>query len=689
MSKIKFLLISILFLIIIWFGLDILRSDKFSSVNNGKFLTFIYFFSYLIAVITIVNLCLMIFSYKSTLNKVGETGSPGIKGLKGNKGKSGVCDNTCGKKTCYKSVLDSVNNYLKKYNIKLQNKFLINKINLICHSPEYQKILNSPNKDTPNEKKLIDYIKNITLKWVENIIKFKNGMNFLKSVSDDDSFWDENDSPFEEIKKYDIWWWTEPRKVKRLIRKQCISDLPESDEPLLSVKSSNNYIPLYNTQKNWDEWGPKSCPYYQLGHKNRNTRSRGWCWDIKYGNGKWPPTSWGSFTWRHKKRFEGKPLSIYHPKTYFDKKEKLGRQEFYPLGSVWSNTKNLWKPGSSTCTPKTSKCLDRNVHHNMGPPKETLLVSGDVKKPVRYKKKWDSKEGCPECQSDQNHVSLWEPVPPPGYVCLGDVAESGPNPPDTNKIRCLPKKCVKKIPIGNKFWEPNGINEKTYKSKNLEKTNTHSGPILKPKNINLHSAGHNFKDNVLGESNDGYNLFRSSEKGKAYIIDEKCFTRKVAKKMKSKQNNLSIIGDPNREDQYSLNTFEKTAELGMIKNTKTNKKYFIKNAKDNKYFIKGYNLESNKFDTCLTVNDDKISKMEECNQHNDNQLWNIVKMENSKTLESIKNDKKLPLIKIKSVKDSCLGHKYNETGTSTEYPEKCDKNKGNHIWTLKTSGNIL
>ena len=39
--------------------------------------------------------------------------------------------------------------------------------------PEYQKVLNSTNKNRPNEKKLIDYIKDITQKWIESIIKFK------------------------------------------------------------------------------------------------------------------------------------------------------------------------------------------------------------------------------------------------------------------------------------------------------------------------------------------------------------------------------------------------------------------------------------------------------------------------------------------------------------------------------------
>ena len=688
MSKIKFISISLLFLIIIWFGLDILRSDKFSTVQNGKFLTFIYFFGYLIGIITIINICFMIYSYNNTVNKIGETGPTGIKGIKGMKGTQGKCDNECGKKTCYKSILDNINIFLKKYNIKLRNKFLINKMNLICHSPEYQKILYSTNKNRPNETKLIEYIKEITQKWINIILKYKDGLNFLKSISDDDSFWDESDSPFEEIKKYDIWWWTERRKVKRLIRKQCVSNLPESDRPLLSIRSSNNYVPLYNTSKNWDEWGPKSCPYQQLGYKNRNTRKRGWCWDIKFGNKKSPPTSWGDFTWRMKKRSEGKPLSIYHPKTYFDKEENIGRQEFYPIGSVWNNSKNLWKPGNSKCTPNTSNCLDRNVHFSMGPSKETILVSGDVKKPVRYKKKWDSKKGCPDCQSSQNYISIWEPVPPPGYICLGDVAELGKNPPETDKIRCIPKKCVKKISLGNKFWDSDGIEEKIYKSKSMEKNNTHS-KILKPNKISLYSAGHNYKDKLLGESNEGYNLFRSSEKGKAYVIDEKCYITKAAKKIKTKKGNLSILGDPNREDKYSLNSFGKSADIGVITNTKTDKKYYIENTKDNKYFIKGHNLDSNKFDICLTSDDDKITKMEECNKHNDNQHWNIVKMENIKNSESIKNEQNLPLVKLKSNNNTCFGHKFNETGNSTEYHENCDKDMGNHIWALKTSGNIL
>ena len=75
-------------------------------------------------------------------------------------------------------------------------------------------------------------------------------------------------------------------------------------------------------------------------------------------------------------------------------KKKIRKTRILSISSVWSNTKHLWKPGNSKCTQETPKCLDRNVHYNIGPPKETLLDSGDVKKPVRYKKKWDSKDGC-------------------------------------------------------------------------------------------------------------------------------------------------------------------------------------------------------------------------------------------------------------------------------------------------------
>ena len=42
--------------------------------------------------------------------------------------------------------------------------------------------------------------------------------------------------------------------------------------------------------------------------------------------------------------------------------------------------------------------------------------------------------------------SIWKPVPPPGYKCLGLVLDNSPNmvPPNADNIACVPDKCVRK-----------------------------------------------------------------------------------------------------------------------------------------------------------------------------------------------------------------------------------------------------
>jgi Vacuolar protein sorting-associated protein 62/Glucodextranase, domain B len=55
------------------------------------------------------------------------------------------------------------------------------------------------------------------------------------------------------------------------------------------------------------------------------------------------------------------------------------------------------------------------------------LEPGALAQPVGYTSVWGLRE----------YVSFWQPVPPPGYVCLGLVAEAGYNPPDVDEIRCV------------------------------------------------------------------------------------------------------------------------------------------------------------------------------------------------------------------------------------------------------------
>ena len=93
---------------------------------------------YLIVILTVVNIGLAIATYTTTYNKVGETGNKGIQGLKGESGKDGMCNIKCGQKMCYSDTINNLNIYLRKKlnnpRFMIRNKFMLNKINKICHS---------------------------------------------------------------------------------------------------------------------------------------------------------------------------------------------------------------------------------------------------------------------------------------------------------------------------------------------------------------------------------------------------------------------------------------------------------------------------------------------------------------------------------------------------------------------------
>ncbi len=67
--------------------------------------------------------------------------------------------------------------------------------------------------------------------------------------------------------------------------------------------------------------------------------------------------------------------------------------------------------------------------------KETILVTGDVVDPVDYVKIWNSRgdgDGCVDCQEIE--ATTWRPIPPEGYVALGDVVVQGKRKPDPEEV---------------------------------------------------------------------------------------------------------------------------------------------------------------------------------------------------------------------------------------------------------------
>ena len=106
-----FILKAIIILIILFFilfnAVAIIANDTITGAEKMLGLG-IYF----VIIIVGINLISSFITYYHTKYKVGIVGDPGIKGQLGNKGDEGVCNKSCGKKICYKNILENANKTL-------------------------------------------------------------------------------------------------------------------------------------------------------------------------------------------------------------------------------------------------------------------------------------------------------------------------------------------------------------------------------------------------------------------------------------------------------------------------------------------------------------------------------------------------------------------------------------------------
>lgn len=86
-----------------------------------------------------------------------------------------------------------------------------------------------------------------------------------------------------------------------------------------------------------------------------------------------------------------------------------------------------------------------------------------MKSPKSYQLVWVSHDGS---KDDSTMLKIWQPIPPPGYVCMGVVVSYGTGPP-TRGVKCLKASAV--LP---------GARASRYPVWQLEKTNQYELPPL-------------------------------------------------------------------------------------------------------------------------------------------------------------------------------------------------------------------
>jgi len=108
-------------------------------------------------------------------------------------------------------------------------------------------------------------------------------------------------------------------------------------------------------------------------------------------------------------------------------------EDYYPLGDV--GVAGPWR-GRRYAPPEFYSLLV----------KDGRLA---LRRPIGYRFIWSSRG------SNSNlPFSSWEPVPPPGYRCLGNVGSASMDQePSLDEIRCLPQECVISTPLREKIWD--------------------------------------------------------------------------------------------------------------------------------------------------------------------------------------------------------------------------------------------
>jgi len=707
---------------------------------------------YIIALTTLFNIIIATFSFFNTKDKVALVGDRGMKGPKGKKGIKAICDTKCGQKVCYVRVVEHANIYFSKrmnlfenqqtgvssttastldiVNYEIKNEEFKDLINKICSSDKYYNILTQKNKNKKiNEDKLIKYLENILEEWIDKFIEYNPdnnidiqdylGVKYLmdKYLRFDDIINTETPdviNPLNFIKNYDVYSWAgnnETTKLKINIISQDL-EMPKPKEPRLYIMKTNNYNLIYDTKSKKSIWDTTHCKYNQMGDDASNPNKVNTC---IYLNPNSKLKEYKS-TWEKIKYNSADDLTIYNPKIF----KNSNNQIFYPVGSVWTRDIDVTKSEYKRRTPKSKNYCgaghgeDRDQNHsNIGPDKETILVSGDVVDPKSFKLLWDSKKGCVGCQEDNNNVKIYRPIPPKGYVALGDIAVKHNEDVKKFKIKCVPRECVKKMSLGPMVW--NNKNAEYMKFNNyLNYTKKKPYFYKKPISCSLWSSGSSdvFRENRNNQDFDliddgGYNLF-IAHAGKGFnTFPKNIFAYKIIHKytqfadgFKPKDLELKIPKGVNPNPQrYNHDIFfgikpqnavlrnesvlpiDSTLSINntnaSIKDIHGDKKsiYMVddlnkrENGVNDSYFLKTYSDKKKDYSACLvyTESGEAIRTSDSCDNKNDYHLWNIKHNLNADTNYinadvNLVSKVKFPSGSGNNPQRKCLTHYYDELG---------------------------
>jgi hypothetical protein len=207
----KIVLVAIILTIILVIAIFIGTYLSYKITDITEYILF--WFMYILSILTLINIGGVAYYYTSLRNKVGPRGPRGPQGDEGEVGETGRCSVTCRNNSCQlaikQKIIDTINELERSYGdpgnltveTDLRNPYIKEKIKAICNSEEYQQM--APIKGV---EALVKYLESI---WVDITTRLYNsgGVNYFRTIGAEyDWDWlDEN--PWDEFKKYDVYYW--------------------------------------------------------------------------------------------------------------------------------------------------------------------------------------------------------------------------------------------------------------------------------------------------------------------------------------------------------------------------------------------------------------------------------------------------------------------------------------------------
>lgn len=402
-------LYQLIFFIFVTCVVGILIGFKFAIHIYNPVLYALFWIMYIITALCLGAILFNLYSYDTIRYKTGPKGKQGDRGEDGEKGETGVCDSNCRDDILYYELMTYCEKILNEWEnseskpIQISNKYWKDRISMIVKSKEVTNLMNVKGRDD-----VIEYIKKILKVWLDMLYK-EGGRSYFESIGAENEFEWRKVNPWNEIKKYDLYYWGMRNDMRIKTFSKCRPKIERDMTPKLKIMTTDHYDLVWNDKHN-------------LGRSESNK-------------------------------------SIWKPKILHQNNTPM-----YPVGDIMAPRSGDYSHNGTHHRGHISF----TGNYNTGPVQTTILVSGDVTKPAidaydlgssyyKYCADWlCSMSGYRIGKKRKSNVNYWRLKCPAGYESLGDVATKGAKP-DFKNYRCIHKDCLEPL---NKskypFFTPEG-----------------------------------------------------------------------------------------------------------------------------------------------------------------------------------------------------------------------------------------